>query len=127
MDWVAQAAGWAANLVVLTHLAFILFVVCGGLLALRWARAAWIHVPVALYGTLIELVGWTCPLTPLENHLRRRAGQGGYAGGFIEHYVLPIIYPGELTEAIQVAMGVAVLVVNVGIYWLVVRRHHRSR
>jgi len=126
MDWWAHAAGWSADLVLLAHLGFILFVVLGGFLLVRWPRVAWVHVPVALYGATIELVGWTCPLTPLENSLRRRAGLAGYEGGFIEHYIVPIIYPGELTEAIQIAMGVAVLVLNAGIYWMVIRRQIRS-
>ena len=112
----------AADLVLLLHLGFILVVVFGGLLVLRWRRAAWIHLPVALYGALIELIGWTCPLTPLENRLRRLAGQAGYEGGFIEHYIVPLVYPPDLTEGLQIALGLSVVVFNVLVYALVHRR-----
>lgn len=113
----------AADLVLVLHLAFILFVVFGGLAALRWPRAAWIHLPVAAYGAAIELVGWVCPLTPLENRLRRRAGQAGYEGGFIEHYLIPIVYPEGLTPGLQMALGIGVILLNVLVYGFVVRRH----
>jgi len=110
-----------ADLVVGTHFLFIVFVVAGGFLSWRWRRAAWIHVPVAAWGALIEFAGWICPLTPLENHLRRAAGDAGYAGGFIEHYVIPVVYPGSLTRGIQVGLGIAVVVVNLvaygGLWW----------
>lgn len=112
----------AADLVVLVHLAFVLFVVLGGLLVLRWPRAAWVHLPVAIYGALIELIGWICPLTPLENDLRRAAGEAGYEGGFIEHYLLPILYPGGLTPTIQLVLGLLVIFVNVTVYTLAWRR-----
>lgn len=102
----------AADLLVVLHLTFILFVAAGGLLAIRWPRLAWVHLPAALWGALIELGGWICPLTPLENSLRLRAGEAGYAGGFIEHYILPLVYPPGLTRDIQIGLGIAVLVVN---------------
>lgn len=111
-----------ADLVVLVHLAFVAFVVLGGLLALRWRWIPWVHVPVALYGAAIELVGWICPLTPLENRLRRAAGEAGYAGGFVEHYLLPVLYPRALTPTVQVALGLLVVAVNVAVYALVWRR-----
>lgn len=107
-----------ANLVVLLHALFILFVVVGGLLAFWKPWLVWIHAPVAVYGMLIEWVGWVCPLTPLENWLRRRAGQAGYEGGFVETYLLPLIYPGELTRNVEIALGVAVLAINAMIYLL---------
>lgn len=113
----------AADLVLVVHLAFVLFVVFGGLLALRWRWTAWLHLPVALYGFLIEVVGWVCPLTPLENRLRRAAGEAGYEGGFIEHYLLPILYPGGLTREVQLLLALLVVIVNVTIYALVWRRH----
>lgn len=118
-----------ADLVVGTHFLFIAFVVAGGFLAWRWRRAAWIHVPVAIWGALIEFAGWICPLTPLENHLRRAAGEAGYAGGFIEHYLIPIVYPVGLTRGIQIGLGVAVVVINVIAYgglWWMTRRGSRS-
>lgn len=114
----------AADLVLVVHLAFVLFVVLGGLLALRWPKVAWAHVPVALYGALIEFVGFTCPLTPLEIWLRRRGGEAGYEGGFIEHYVTATLYPSGLTREVQLALGVAVLALNGVVYaaWLRRRR-----
>jgi hypothetical protein len=115
----------AADLVVGLHFAFILFVMLGGFLAWRWRRAAWVHLPVAAWGALIEFAGWICPLTPLENSLRRAAGDAGYAGGFIEHYVIPVVYPSGLTPAIQVALGVAVLVVNGVAYGVLLMRRKR--
>ena len=100
----------------------MVFVVLGGLLVLRWPRIAYLHVPTAIYGAAIELFGWVCPLTPLENSLRREAGQAGYSGGFIEHYILPILYPSALTREIQLLLGLLVVAFNVGIYAYVVRR-----
>lgn len=116
-----------AELIVVIHLTFILFIIFGGLLALRWPRAAWAHLPCAIYGVLIEWIGWICPLTPLENALRHRAGGEGYDGDFIEHYLLPIIYPSGLTPTVQVALGALVIVVNVAIYAVVVQRWRRSK
>jgi hypothetical protein len=116
-----------ADLVVGLHFLFVLFVVLGGLLALRWSRVAWVHLPVAAYGALIELVGWTCPLTPLENEMRQRAGEAGYQGGFIEHYLLPALYPAALTRGIQMLLGGVVIGVNLAIYLLVLRNRRRAR
>jgi len=111
-----------ADLVVAFHLCFVLFVVLGGLLALRWPRAAWFHLPAALWGAGIEFVQGICPLTPLENSLRARGGQAGYAGGFVEHYLLPVLYPAGLTQKVQLVLGVLVVGLNVGVYWVVWRR-----
>ena len=116
-----------ADLVVGLHLAFVVFVVLGGLLVLRWPSLVWVHLPVAIYGVLIEWVGWVCPLTPLENWLRMRAGGAGYTGGFVEHYILPLLYPGRLTDAVQLALGGVVVLVNVIVYWVVWRRSVRRR
>lgn len=109
------------------HLAFVLFVVLGGLLVLRWPRLAWVHIPVALYGAAIEFIGFICPLTPLENSLRRRGGEAGYEGGFIEHYITAALYPTGLTREIQLALGVAVLALNGIVYWVVLRRRPTGR
>lgn len=116
-----------ADLVLLGHLAFVVFVAAGGLLVLRWPRLAWVHVPVAIWGAAVELGGWICPLTPLENRLRAEGGDAGYAGGFIEHYLVPIVYPSGLTRGHQLALGVAVLVVNLAVYGVVLRRWSRAR
>jgi hypothetical protein len=116
-----------ADLVVVLHLAFVLFVVLGGLFALRWPRAAWFHIPAAVWGAGIEFVQGVCPLTPLENHLRRLGGEAGYAGGFVEHYLLPVLYPAGLNYDIQLALGIFVLVFNVTVYTIVWRRHRRSK
>jgi hypothetical protein len=117
----------AADLVLLGHLSFVVFVAVGGLLALRWPRIAWLHIPVAIWGAAVELGGWICPLTPLENRLRAAGGEAGYAGGFIEHYLVPIVYPSGLTRGHQIALGVAVLVVNLAVYGVVLRRWSRAR
>jgi Protein of Unknown function (DUF2784) len=116
-----------ADLTVALHGAFILFVVAGGFLAWRWRWVAWVHVPCACWGALVELGGWVCPLTPLENALRLRAGEAGYGGGFIEHYIVPTLYPTGLTRAQQVLLGGAVLAVNVLAYGLLIRRGAPSR
>jgi nitrate reductase gamma subunit len=112
----------AADLVLLVHLAFVLFVVLGGLLALRWPWVAWVHVPVALYGAAIEFIGFICPLTPLEVSLRRRGGEAGYEGGFIEHYVTATLYPTGLTREVQLVLGATVLVLNGIVYFIWWRR-----
>jgi hypothetical protein len=116
----------AADLVVVLHFAFIAFVVLGGFIAWWRSHVAWLHVPIALWGATIEFAGWICPLTPLENALRRSAGDAGYAGGFIEHYVIPVVYPAGLTPTIQVGLGIAVLVVNGIAYGLLLRRRRRK-
>lgn len=110
-----------ADVVLVIHLLFIFFVVLGGLLALRKRWVAWLHLPAAIWGALIEFMGWYCPLTPLENDLRQLAGQSGYEGGFIEHYLLPVIYPDGLTREIQLMLGTIVVVINLAIYIYVLR------
>ena len=105
-----------ADFVVLIHLAFILFAALGGLLVLKYPRCALLHLPALLWAVLISLAGWVCPLTPLENWLRERGGILGYDTSFIEHYILPFIYPGELTRRMQISLGLLVLIINLGIY-----------
>ena len=114
--------GALADLVLVVHFGFILFVIFGGLLVLRWPRAALVHLPTAVWGMLIELFGWICPLTPLENSLRRSAGEAGYSGGFIENYLLPVIYPGGLTREVQFTLAAVVAAVNVVVYLFAWRR-----
>jgi hypothetical protein len=109
--------GALADAVVLVHLGFVVSVVAGGLLVLRWGRLAWVHLPVALWGAGISLGGGLCPLTPLENWLREQGGGARYAGGFIEHYMLPVLYPVALTREVQIAAGVFVLALNALLYW----------
>lgn len=116
-----------ADLVLVAHLAFILFVVGGGLLALRWRRAPLLHLPATLWGVLIELFGWPCPLTPLENALRRAGGAAGYAGGFIQHYLVPLIYPPGLDRHLQLGLAGLVVLANALVYGLVWRRRTRGR
>ena len=116
-----------ADLVVVLHFAFVLFVVLGALLVLRWPKVAYLHVPAALWGALIEFTGWICPLTPLENSLRARAGEAGYQGGFVEHYILPALYPSALTRHIQLLLGAAVVLLNLVIYTYVLRRSAGNR
>jgi hypothetical protein len=123
-----MAYRWLADLVLLVHLAFILFVLFGGLLVLRQPRLAWLHLPAAAWGALIEFTGWICPLTPLEVTLRRAGGEAGYRHGFIERYITAAIYPEGLTRGTQVALGVAVVAINGWVYWRMVRRRSlRSR
>lgn len=105
-----------ADLVALTHLGFVLFVLFGGLLALRWDWIPWLHLPCALWGAAVELFGWFCPLTPLENWLRRAGGGQDYAGGFIEHYLMPLLYPVSLTRGGQLLLALIVVVINLGVY-----------
>lgn len=117
-----------ADAVVIVHVLFVVFVVLGGFLAWRWRRVAWVHVPAAVWGAALEFGGWICPLTPLENALRARAGLAGYSGGFIEHHMLAWLYPVGLTPPKQVLLGALVLIVNLVAYIPLLRRsRHRDR
>jgi len=115
-----------ANAVVVVHALFIVFVVIGGFLAWRRRWVAAIHIPCAVWGILIEYRSWICPLTPWENSLRARAGQAGYGGGFVEHYLLPVIYPSGLTPRVQMVLGTFVLAINVLAYAVLLRRLTRG-
>lgn len=106
----------AADAVVLLHLAFILFVMLGGLLVWRWPRLCWLHLPAVAWGIVVEAFQLICPLTPWENQLRHAAGDAGYPGSFVEHYILPVIYPQGLTPQIQLGLAALVIVVNVAVY-----------
>ena len=114
-----------ADAVVVLHAVFVLFVVCGGVLVSRWRWLAWMHLPAVVWGVLIEYSGWICPLTPLENALRERAGESVYSGDFIGHYVLPLLYPADLTRGAQIVLGSAALVLNLVIYLHVLRTRPR--
>jgi hypothetical protein len=108
-----------ADLVLIVHLAFVVFVLCGGLLVLRWRWIAWLHLPAAAWGTVVEFTGWICPLTPLENWLRAQGGEVGEEQDFIARYLLPTLYPGDLTRDLQLLLGTVVVVLNVAVYcWL---------
>lgn len=117
----------AADAVLILHLAFILSVVLGGALVLRWPRLALIHLPTAVWGATVEFLHLTCPLTPLENHFRHLAGLQGYSGGFIENYLLPVIYPSGLTPSIQIVLGSVVVAVNLAVYLVLLHRLMRLR
>lgn len=123
-----MGARLAADAVLLVHLAFVAFVMLGGLLVARRPRIAWLHLPAAAWAAWLEFGGAICPLTPLENHLRRLAGASGYAGGFVEHYLIPIVYPPGLDPAIQRWLGALVVAANLAVYlWAVTRRRKRVR
>ena len=116
-----------ADLVFLVHLAFVVFVVLGSIAVWRMPKLAWLHLPAVVWGALIEFAGWICPLTPWEQSLRSLAGEQGYSGGFVEHYLVPILYPASLTRDTQIALGVIVLLINGAAYALIVRRFRRQR
>jgi hypothetical protein len=116
-----------AFVTVLSHLAFILFVIFGGLVALRRPRLAPLHLAAAAWGAYVSLANRICPLTPLEKWFRARAGQAGYEGGFLEHYMLAVIYPTGLTASAQHVLGVTVIVLNIAVYAFVIRARRRAR
>lgn len=111
-----------ADAVVLIHILFVVYAIAGGLLVLKWKFTIFLHIPVLLWGTMVEAAGWICPLTPLENRLRIEAGQAGYSGGFVENYLLPVLYPDGLTRSDQVVLALSLVTVNVVIYTLVTRK-----
>jgi hypothetical protein len=116
-----------ADLVLVVHFGFIVFALLGALLALRWPGVLWAHAPAAVWAVAIELGGWICPLTPLENRLRSAGGVAGYPGGFIEHYLLPVIYPPGLTREVQIVLGLALFAINALVYWVVWCRWRKRR
>ena len=122
-----MVANITADLLVLLHLAFIVFVMFGGFLVLKWEKVAILHIPCALWGAFIEFSGWICPLTPLEQSLREAAGQTVYSGGFVDHYIMPLVYPTALTWEIQIVLGVIVLVVNLCVYGLVIYKRSNRK
>lgn len=115
----------AADLVVLVHFTFILYAVFGGLFVLKWPKTLWLHGLALGWGVWVEFSGRICPLTPLENWLRRQAQQKSYQGDFVEHYLVPLIYPESLQRSDQIAMGGVLLLVNLVIYGVVIYRLKR--
>ncbi len=113
-----------ADVIVLLHFTFVVFVVAGGFLVLRWPRVMWAHIPAAFWGAVVEFAGWICPLTPLENALRTAAGEASYRQDFVGRYVVPVLYPDGLTRDAQIALGAAVVILNAVIYLIVLRRRH---
>jgi len=109
-----------ADATVVLHLLFVAFVVCGGLLVLRWRRVVWVHVPAAAWGAWIEFAGWICPLTPLENWLRAQGGAATYTTSFVERYLLPVLYPASLSRDVQWTLGLLVILLNGIVYAVVV-------
>jgi len=111
-----------ADLVLILHLAFVVFVLCGGLLVLKWRWIAWLHLPAVVWGAVVEFTGWICPLTPIENWLRAQGGQATYRSDFIAQYLLPLLYPDNLTRGMQLLLGTMVVVLNAAVYWWLWRR-----
>ncbi|HQR16413.1 MAG TPA: DUF2784 domain-containing protein [Nitrospira sp.] len=108
-----------ADIVLLLHLCFIVFVIAGGFLLLKWRGLVWVHLPAVAWGALVEFSGWVCPLTPLEQHLRSLAGESSAEADFIGRYLPPLLYPAALTREIQLLLGMVVLLVNLAFYWRV--------
>ena len=112
----------AADAVVLLHFGFAIFVVAGGLLVFRWRWIVLLHLPAVIWGVLLEFFGWICPLTPLEMRLRTAGGQTAYSGGFVEHYIQPVLYFVDSDVIVQIAIGSFVILVNLSIYGLLLWR-----
>ena len=118
---------FAADAVLVVHFAFIVFVVGGALLAFRISWMPWLHLPAAAWGAWIEIAGLICPLTTLENHFRIRAGLEGYQDSFVEHYLVPIIYPSGLTRSMQLVLASVVIITNVVLYGWLLHRRRKTR
>jgi len=111
-----------ADITVIIHFLFILFVITGALLALRWKKIILLHIPAVIWGAVVEYTGWICPLTPWENRFRTLAGEAVYRGDFIGNYILPVIYPGDLTRDMQIVLGTTVIFINVLLYGTIIYR-----
>ncbi|MDJ0838973.1 MAG: DUF2784 domain-containing protein [Acidobacteriota bacterium] len=116
-----------ADLVLVFHFCLVMFAVAGGLLVLYKRWVAWLHVPFVLWAAIVNLAGWVCPLTPMENRFRLNAGQSGYEGGFVVHYIMPLVYPGGMTRNWELAAGVSVFVWNILLYALIIHRFKRRK
>jgi hypothetical protein len=119
-------SAYLADALVVVHLLFVAFVMAGGFLLMRWPKLAWLHLPAAAWGAYIEFTGGICPLTPLENHWRVVSGEGAYGGGFVERFLLPILYPEHLTLPIQQVLGWSVVAINLAAYALAYRSSRRK-
>ena len=117
----------AADFIVIIHFGFIVFVVLGGLLVFRWPKLMWLHLPAVAWGVVIEFARFICPLTPLENRLRIAAGESGYSGGFIDQYLIPVVYPDGLNGPTQIALGVLVISINLVLYSVVIAKRKRNK
>ena len=117
----------AADFIVIIHFGFIVFIVLGGLLVFRWPKLMWLHLPAVAWGVVIEFAGFICPLTPLENRLRIAAGESGYSSGFIDQYLIPVVYPDGLNRPTQIALGVLVISINLVLYGVVVAKRKRNK
>lgn len=120
----SMTPSWAklgVDAIVTLHFIFVVFVLFGGVLLLKWRKVIWLHIPAVIWGMLVELNGWLCPLTPLENRLRQEAGLGLYHGDFVMHYIMPVLYPVNLTRETQILFGIIVAMVNLGIYLYIFR------
>lgn len=115
-----------ADAVAIVHFLFVVFVVAGGVLVLRWPKVAWGHVPAAAWGVLVELMGWECPLTPLEDRLRTLGGAAAAQGDFVTRYLLPVLYPERLTPTVQRGLGIFVVAVNILVYTFVIRKRRAA-
>lgn len=117
----------AADFIIIIHFGFIVFVVLGGFLVLRWPKVMWLHLPAVAWGVVIEFARFICPLTPLENKLRIAAGESGYSSGFIDQYLVPVVYPDGLNRPAQIALGVVVISINLVLYSVVVAKRKRNK
>ena len=116
---------FGADAVLFAHFVFVAFAVCGGALALLHPAFAWVHVPVVAWSSIVNLAGWTCPLTPLENALRTRAGQAGYAGGFVQHYIGRMVYPRGMPRRMELVAGVSIVAWNALVYGAILLQRAR--
>lgn len=115
INWYAVAA----DMVVIIHFVFVIFVLLGGVLLLKWRKLVWLHLPAMVWGVMIEFSGWICPLTPYENQLRAQAGLEMYDGDFVMRYIMPVLYPEDLTRSIQILLGFIILAINAICYYYV--------
>ena len=127
MGLIAMPYALLTDALIVFHFLFVGFVIFGGVVVLRWHRAAFIHLPAAAWGVFIEWSGFLCPLTPLENYLRQQAGLDVYQGGFVDHYIMPVLYPAGLTRDTQMVLGALILVINVSLYAIAFTRDSRRK